>query len=150
MTEEPFIMMFNKPTEWTFDDWLHSDARFLLGEISDISPVFFVDSWHMTAEEKEEHPEYKLNGGYLMINDKAASIAQENWDELDDQDKLKIFSLPNFDPEIFMECTGLDISESYKKLVEDRMDLFTRIFIRWSRRLGKRFGKAVNQIVLGK
>lgn len=32
-TEESTIMLFNKPSEWTYRDWLNSDARYLLMDI---------------------------------------------------------------------------------------------------------------------
>ena len=36
-TNEAKILMFNKPSDWTFRDWLDSKARYLLNQIMDYS-----------------------------------------------------------------------------------------------------------------
>ena len=106
-TVEPKIYMFNKPSEWTYRDWLNSQARYLLNQIpSDILEyVWFED---MTSEEKAAHPEAEVTGGYLKEADNT-SEKQKWWNKLSDDDKKEIFSLPNFDAEIFKEITGIDV-----------------------------------------
>ena len=63
-TVEPKIYLFNKPSDWTYRDWLNSDARYLLNQIPGdvLEYVWFED---MTDEEKTAHPEAKTTGGYL-------------------------------------------------------------------------------------
>lgn len=71
---DPKIKMFNKPSSWTMDDWMRSDAWII------ISILF-----------------------------RNASSRQAGWDKLSKEDKAVIASLPNFDADIFYECTGIRV-----------------------------------------
>ena len=106
-TAEPKIYLFNKPSDWTYRDWLNSDARYLLNQIPGdvLEYVWFED---MTDEEKTAHPEAKTTGGYLkqLDNSECGSIW---WRGLNDYEKSIIKAIPNFDKEIFKEITGVDI-----------------------------------------
>ena len=79
-TEEPKIFLFNKPSDWTYRDWLNSDARYLLNQIPQ-NVVDWIWSDNMTDEEKEQHPEYEVVGGYLKILDES-ECGQLWWDSL--------------------------------------------------------------------
>ena len=70
MTEEQNIMMFNKPTAWTYKKWLGSKARYLLSYIPR-GVVKWVESDDMTDEEKAAHPEYEITDGYLKTVDES-------------------------------------------------------------------------------
>lgn len=109
MTEEQNIMMFNKPSDWTYRMWLDSTARILLKHILR-GAVKWVDSENMTNEEKAAHPEHETTGGYLKEIDESGS-AQFWWDRLNDESKEIIKALPNFDPDIFYECTGIKVDD---------------------------------------
>jgi len=106
-TVEPKIYLFNKPSDWTYRDWLNSDARYLLNQIPGdvLEYVWFED---MTDEEKAAHPEAKTTGGYLkqLDNSECGSIW---WRGLNDYEKSIIKAIPNFDKEIFKEITGVDV-----------------------------------------
>ena len=106
-TVEPKIYLFNKPSDWTYRDWLNSDARYLLNQIpGDVHEyVWFQD---MTDEEKAAHPEAKITGGYLkqLDNSECGSIW---WQGLKDSEKAAIKAIPNFDRGIFREITGVDV-----------------------------------------
>ena len=106
-TAEPKIYLFNKPSDWTYIDWLNSDARYLLNQIPGdvLEYVWFED---MTDEEKTAHPEAKVTGGYLkqLDNSECGSIW---WRGLNDYEKSIIKAIPNFDKEIFKEITGVDV-----------------------------------------
>lgn len=39
---------------------------------------------------------------------------QKWWNQLPKDDKDEVFSLPNFDPKVFEEITGIDVSRIYK------------------------------------
>ena len=106
-TEEPKIHLFNKPSDWTCRDWLDSDARWLLNQIPK-NVVDWIWSSDMTDEEKKEHPEYEVVGGYLKILDES-ECGQLWWDSLEADDQQVIESIPNFDKEIFKEITGIDV-----------------------------------------
>ena len=107
MTEEQPIMMFNKPSDWTFRKWVESDARWLLNHIPK-NVTAWVYACDMTDQEKADHPEHKTTGGYLKTLDEA-DAAQTWWDGLDQCKRDIIMDLPNFDADIFFKCTGINV-----------------------------------------
>lgn len=111
-TEESTIMLFNKQSEWTYRDWLESNARYLLNQIQK-DVVEWVYEEDMTDEEKVAYPSYKTTGGYLKILDES-ECAQIWWNGLSEADRNKIKSIPNFDIEIFEQCTGIKIESEGK------------------------------------
>lgn len=106
-TVSPKIYLFNKPSEWTYQDWLNSEARYLLNQIPGdvLEYIYFSD---MTDEEKAAHPEAETTGGYLKILDNS-ECAVIWWRELSDRQKAVITAIPNFDKAIFKEITGIDV-----------------------------------------
>ena len=106
-TVSPKIYMFNKPTDWTLEHWLNCRARYLLNQIDDC-PLEYVWFDSMTDEEKAAHPEAKTTGGYLKERT-TGDNARKWWAGLSAGDRNIIFSLPNFDAEIFKEITGIDV-----------------------------------------
>ena len=115
MTIEPKIMMFNKPSDWTYRDWVNSKARYLLNQIPK-NVVEWVYSRDMTDEEKQQYPEHKTTGCYLKVLDES-DCAQVWWDGLCQENKDIILALPNFDPVVFKECTGIEIGEARKERI---------------------------------
>ena len=108
-TEEQKIMLFNKPSDMTYNDWLRSDARYLLNQIpKDV--VEWVYEEDMTDEEKVANPTYETTGGYLKVLDES-ECGQLWWGSLSDFQKNYIKSIPNFDAEIFEQCTGIKVDE---------------------------------------
>lgn len=108
-TEEPKIMLFNKPSDMTYREWLNSDARYLLNQIpKDV--VGWIYSNDMTEEEKLAYPTHKTTGGYLKVLDES-ECKQSWWNNLSEHDKNIIKSIPNFDSDIFKECTGIDVTK---------------------------------------
>ncbi len=98
-TESPKIYLFNKLSDWTYQDWLNSDARRLMNQIpGDVLEYIYLSD--MTDEEKKEHPEAKVTGGYLKKLDNSER-GQIWWDGLSEYNRNVIRSIPNFDPEIF-------------------------------------------------
>lgn len=107
--ELPKIFLFNKPSDWTYQDWLDSDARYILMNCpTDINE--WVRDDDMTDEEKEQHPEYSVTGGFLKYIEKETG-RQMWWDGLSDRQKDSVMSLPNFDKDIFKEITGIDVNK---------------------------------------
>lgn len=109
MTVKTAIMMFNKPTIWTFDDWWNSDAR----KVMQNCPVEYTRSewvtlYNMTDEEREAHPDHKTTRGYLKTENHKAD-RQAWWDGLPAKDKQTVMNLPNFDADVFYECTGIRV-----------------------------------------
>ena len=108
-TEEQKIMLFNKPSNMTYREWLESDARWLLNQIPKVV-VEWVYEEDMTDEEKAAHPTYETTGGYLKVLDES-ECGQLWWGSLSDRRKDIIRAIPNFDSDIFFQCTGVRIDE---------------------------------------
>ena len=108
-TEEQKIMLFNRPSNMTYREWFESDARWLLNQIPK-NVVEWVYEKNMTDVEKTAHPTYEITGGYLKEID-LFEAAQRWWNGLSDEDKTIIKAIPNFDANIFEECTGIKVNK---------------------------------------
>ena len=106
-TTSPKIYLFNKPSSWTYRDWLNSEACCLIERISD-NVVQWVQYSDMTDEEKAEHPKAETTDGYLKKLDNSECTVLW-WCELSDRQKAIITAIPNFDKAIFKEITGIDV-----------------------------------------
>ena len=106
-TTKQTITMFNKPCDWTLTDWFGCKARGLLNQLpkKGVEWIYLSD---MSDEEKAAHPTCETTDGYLKILDES-KCAQLWWNVLPEEDKQVILSLPNFDADIFEECTGIRI-----------------------------------------
>ena len=108
-TEEQKIMLFNKPSDMTYCEWMNSAARYLLDQMP--KNVKWVYATNMTDEEKEQHPNFKVVRGYLKESCKQSGQSrQEWWSGLQYYEKKIIKDIPNFDPDIFYECTGIKVN----------------------------------------
>ena len=109
-TNSPKVRMFNHETEFNFTD--KSIVRF--NEILFNCPQSykysdFIDKSEMSEEEIMEHPECETIGGYIKTIIVEAD-KQKWWDEdVSDDDKEFIKSLPYFDADIFYECVGVRV-----------------------------------------
>lgn len=101
------IYLFNEPSEWTFKDWAASGARYILDRMPGNSEEW-ISTEKMTVEEKAAHPEHEITGGYLKTDSGPADV-QGWWDGLEKLEKETVCALPNFDKEIFLEITGIDV-----------------------------------------
>ena len=111
-TFEPKIYMFNRPTDWTYRDWINSEAFDLFRRIDD-RPLIWIDFCDMTEEEKAAHKEAETTGGYLKKVD-TSDCVRVWWAKLTKSEKAVIKALPNFDPKIFKEITGIEVEEDAK------------------------------------
>lgn len=107
-TKSQKIMLFNKPSDMTYLEWIGSDARRLLNQMPK-NVIEWVNEKDMTDEERAAHPTYKTTGGYLKVLDES-ECGQLWWNELSNHDKQIIKNIPNFDPGIFYECTGIKVN----------------------------------------
>ena len=95
------IHMFNKHSGWSHEKWCFSTAY---GVMRKLEPLEFVFSENMTEEEKKSNPIHEALGGFLRKNDLNSA-----WDDLSDEERGSVLSLPNFDAKIFKVCTGIDV-----------------------------------------
>ena len=107
-TESPKIFLFNKLSRWTYQDWMESYARYILVDCP-ANATEWVFEFEMTDEEKQQHPEYSLTGGFLGDIEEGGE-RQAWWDSLTKEKKDIVTSLPNFDKDIFKEITGIDVN----------------------------------------
>ena len=102
------IQMFDKPSEWTRDDWVRSQARRILNRIQK-NVVEWIYAESMTDKEKAANPTYETTCGYLKVLDES-ECAQNWWNHLTDYERDIIKSLPNFDAAKFEKCVGVKIT----------------------------------------
>lgn len=108
-TTEKSIWMFDKSTDWSIEEWRRSAAYKILRCIPR-EIVEWIPLTDMSDDEKEKYPSCKTTGGYLKVLDNRKA-AQDFWNGLSECDKQKIYDLPNFDSEIFKQCTGIEVKE---------------------------------------
>lgn len=108
-TGTPRFMLFNKPTDWTYFDWQRSPACNVLNSCPMAEPKW-IYLGELTDKELENNPKCKAVGGYLETVDCDVS-RQEWWDNLEEWQKEAVLSLPNFDADIFEQCTGIKVKK---------------------------------------
>jgi len=110
-SDEPTIRMFNKDTEFKREEikipsWCYIDLTVW------VSPDI------ATQREKKEHKkEIETYGGFLKTLDykEAWEIA---YNKTNDEEKKKLFNLPNYDCNVFEEITGIDTRKDFKRLMK--------------------------------
>ena len=108
-TETENIRLFNKPSDWTYHDWLNSKARYVMNDCP-YTKTIWIDSEEMIDSEKEENPTWECTSGYLKTIYVTNKDKQDWWDNLDDEEREEVRSLPNFDEKIFKEITGIEVN----------------------------------------
>ena len=106
-TIEPKIFLFNQPSDWTYMEWLTSDACYILHHIPNCALEYVLIN-NMTDAEKAARPEAEVTGGYLKQLDNSERVSIW-WRGLSGYEKSIIKAIPNFDKEIFKEITGIDV-----------------------------------------
>lgn len=86
-TEETTIRFFNKSSDITYQEWINSDAKRLLTQMQ-----YFIS--HDSNNDIQIDPSTK---------------AQEWWNQLSAINKETIKSIPNFNEDIFFDCTGIKV-----------------------------------------
>ena len=64
----------------------------------------------MTDQEKIDNETFHTTGGYLKSYEYQEAF-KKSWDEHDIADNLKVKDLPNFDADIFLEISGIDVRD---------------------------------------
>jgi len=103
---EGTVRLFNKQTDLTWDQIDHPHAT-----------EFHVTKWisedDMTDEEKKADPKYNVRGGYLRQYTYKEAWANF-WKDTDETNRQKFLNLPNFDADVFLEITGIDVRKKKK------------------------------------
>lgn len=88
-------------------DWENAEKPFWIYEPN---PATLVLSEDMTDKEKEEHPTHETTGGYLRKNDMKEEWAKA-YAQATPEDIELTKQLPGFDADVFLEITGIDLSD---------------------------------------
>ena len=103
-TNEPKARLFNKECDFTFSELADKN---LLPSMLEFYLTKFISESEMNDEEKKENPNYKTVGGYLKVYSYKEAWANF-WRDTDEDNRKKFLALPNFDPKIFTEITGIE------------------------------------------
>lgn len=117
-TTDATIRLFNKDSNMTISEFYKTKAYEIIMYIIRYAEYSeWVQEHRMTKEEKEKHPDYKVTRGYMKYVGRTNRTQQIIWDNLSEEDKNEVMSLPNFDKDIFKQCTGIDVErrENLKK-----------------------------------
>jgi len=79
----------------------------------------WVEEKDMTDAEKASYPSYTVTKGYLKVYGYKEAWLNA-WKTATKKDKKLLYNLPNFDPVVFEEISGIDVSikKSYKKFIK--------------------------------
>jgi len=113
-TTQGKIRCFNKETDLTWDEIDHPYFE-----------EFHLNKWipesEMTDEEKKADPDFYVRGGYLKTFTWEEAWANY-WRDSDEKEKQKVLNLPNFDPVVFKEITGIDVEVKTDKKKQELLD----------------------------
>lgn len=114
-SEPGTVRMFNKPTDKKWEEISHPDfIEFCLTK--------WISEDEMTDEEKKANPQYHVTKGYLKTFTWLEAWANF-WKDTDEKNRKKFLALPNFDPKVFKDITGIDVGNTLKgKEVEVKLD----------------------------
>ena len=108
-TISPAPMWFNKPTQakgFECPSWLYFEL------------TQFVSYDTATDEEREIHKkDIEVCGGFLKTLSYKEAFKRA-YDNAEEEERDKIFELPNFDPDIFLEISGIDTRERFEQWIE--------------------------------
>jgi hypothetical protein len=104
-TQNDTIMLFNKESNMTWDDWYEHPAY---RASSRLEMVEWRDWDEMTESERSKNKDAETCGGYLKKHGYKEAWANL-WKNLDDDEKTSFKTLPNFDASIFEDITGIKI-----------------------------------------
>ena len=103
-SNDGIIYAFNKPLKMSRDEFLNIKGVQLLDW--NYENNWWIYSQNMTEEEKKAYPEHETTGGYLKtIPFKDACKLM--WERLTNDEKKAVIAIPNFDPKVFEEITGI-------------------------------------------
>ncbi|GAC1372595.1 MAG: hypothetical protein NVSMB30_13440 [Hymenobacter sp.] len=99
------VLFFDRPSTWSLQDFLDSEARWLTERI-------ILTEWRpwseMTEAEKQERPRAETAEGYLLTHD-YQDACRTWWAALNERERGVITALPNFCPTVFHTITGITL-----------------------------------------
>src|SRR5574344_3169774 len=103
---EDTVPFFNKESDMTWDEWYNHDAYCASRRLETTKWIYWDD---MTDKEKANNEKASVCGGYIKVYE--YKEAWKNlWDTLDDDEKETFRTLPNFDPDVFEDITGIRVN----------------------------------------
>lgn len=85
-------------------DWENCEKpKFIYFQLS-----VWVTASEMTNKEKEDNPTYLHTDGYLKSKEYKEAF-KESYDKASKEDRAKVFNLPNFNADKFLEISGIDV-----------------------------------------
>jgi len=117
-TDQPTVRLFNKDSGLKFYSETHEKFRSILYKLT--RPLCqWVSESNMTDKEKEDNPDYKTLTGYLKVNK-----SMRNNVEITKKDEEFLRSMPNFNEEILLNTTGIDLSNPKVKIIIDEKEIW--------------------------
>jgi len=93
-------LIFNK--EALIEDWKNAEKpEWIYADLT-----IWIEELKMTDKEKEAYPSYVTTGGYLKAYNSLKEAYVDAWEKASEEDKLKIFKLPNYNEDVFKEVFG--------------------------------------------
>lgn len=99
------ITAFNRPLKMSRIEFLNTRGMRLLNQKFNLT--IWISSRNMSDTEKKEHPEHKTHAGYFKALD-LKTACRQMWDDFTDGERQAVREIPNFDPDVFEEITGID------------------------------------------
>ena len=110
-SKESTVIVFNQDSGLKWDEIDHPSFE-----------MFYLNRWipedEMTDEEKIAESDFRVRGGYLKTYEWEEAWANY-WRDSDEEEKRKVLNLPNFDPDIFKDITGIDVNDQPTILEKD-------------------------------
>lgn len=110
------VKMFNEESSWSRRDFIESKACKILMSMPNSRADVLTEE--PAIDDCSIGNKFKTKNGDTVC-ERIITITekQEWWDSLSNEQCMEIFNLPNFDPEIFNECTDIDTWKQYRRLV---------------------------------
>ena len=105
----PILLIFNKSTDLSrkeIKELIYKN----LGKIN-IEINTWIKSSDMTDQEKIENPNFSVQDGFLkcLTKEEVSKKRQEIYNKMSEEEKNNIKNLPNFDEDVFYDCTGIRV-----------------------------------------
>lgn len=116
-TDEPYMRSFNKETNIKMSEYDNFPSY------QHFNVSYWISEEKMTNKEKEDNPSYKTIGGFIKrVKYKEAWAIF--WRRTTEENRQRFLALPNFDADIFLEITGIDVRKKEQEIDIDGACVF--------------------------